>query len=67
MPGHRRLGTPSKPFLYSESVGKHRINLFIHETGLYIFVFKIHFAFNYILMELEKSFGLDQLQNSSKI
>lgn len=56
VPGHRRLGTPSKPFLYSESVGKHRINLFIHETGLYIFVFKIHFRLQLYLNGVGKIF-----------
>lgn len=30
--GHRRLGTPSRPFLCLESSGKHRINLFVNES-----------------------------------
>lgn len=49
MPGHRRLGSTSRPFSCSESTGKHGINLYVSEIG-----FQIYFGFQLYLSKAEE-------------
>ena len=53
--GHTRLGSCSGPLLCFESTGKHRINLFVNETGLRFLLFKFILAFSCISVELGKN------------